>query len=156
LRADDVILAMLRHDLDSGQPGLTQAEMLASPWWRAVEGEWSKNAGGAPAHTTISRACNRMGQVTDQQSAAGVEPLVATDGGSPARWRLQPAGFEHAGQMLTLLRSAGVLGPAERAQARSNGVDVARLEHEALLLAEQQQLLAEAARQAVSAQFGGN
>lgn len=139
MRADDVIVALLKHDHDQGKPGLTQQEILSSPWWGHTEGEWSKSA-GVPSHTTISRACNRMATLE--------EPLVASDGLTPARWSLYPAGLERGEQMLTLLRSAGVLGQQGRAQAQAAGVDVAAMERQAMLEAEQAALIQELVREA--------
>lgn len=151
VRAEEVILAMLKHEADAGRPGLTQPEMLASTWWRHVEGPWSKNDGSTPAHTTISRACNRLATVTDQQAAAGACPLIMSDDGDPARWSLLAAGTERAEQTLTLLRSAGVLGPQERAKAAvaSGGTSVADLERQAMLLAEHERIIDETIREAM-------
>ncbi len=150
LRAEDVVLAMLAFESDAGRPGLTQQEMLTSPWWKQVDGEWAKNTDGVPAHTTIMRACNRMMTVTEAQEQAGAAPLIGNDGaGKGARWCLLAAGIERGEQMLTLLRSAGVLGQHEKAQARATaGMDVAALERQAMLEAEQAALISELVREA--------
>lgn len=150
VRAEEVVLAMLKHEADAGRPGLTQPEMLASTWWRHIEGAWSKNDGSTPAHTTIGRACNRLATVTEQQSAAGSAPLIASDGGDPARWSLLAAGIERGEQTLILLRSAGVLGPQERAKAAvaAGGFNVADVERQAMLLAEHERIIEETMREA--------
>lgn len=140
MRAEEVILAMLKVEADKQRPGLTPQEILASPWWAQIEGEWTKSA-GVPSHTTVSRACNRL--------AAGEDPLLANDGQTPARWSLLLAGHERAEQMLNLLRGAGVLGPQAKAQAKASGVDIAALERQAMLEAEQESLIKELMREAM-------
>jgi hypothetical protein len=148
MRAEDVVLALLKHETDQARPGLTQQEILASDWWGYVSGEWVKNADGRPSHTTVSRACNRLSTLTEQQTDAGLAPLVASDGGKPARWSLQAAGVERGEQMLILLRSAGALGTQGRAQVAASGVDVAAMERQAMLEAEQQALIQTLVREA--------
>lgn len=139
LRAEDVILAMLKHEANEGRPGLTRPDMEVSPWWKHVEGEWTRSS-GVPSHTTIGRACDRLSSLD--------APLIAHDGGSPARWSIELAGADRAEQMLTLLRSAGALGVQAQAQARSAGVDVGALERQAMLEAEQSALIQELVREA--------
>lgn len=148
MRAEDVVLAMLKHDSDQSRPGLTQPEILGSDWWGFVNGEWTKNGDGRPSHTTVSRACNRLATVTEQQATAGAAPLIASDGGKPARWSMLAAGVERGEQMLNLLRSAGALGVQGRAQAAVSGVDVAAMERQAMLEAEQAALIEQLVREA--------
>ncbi|WP_157410841.1 hypothetical protein [Actinoplanes rectilineatus] len=139
LRADEVVLGLLKNEDDNGRGGLTQQQMLASPWWAQIEGEWTKNA-GIPSHTTIGRACKNL---------SGLEsPLIGSDEGTPARWSLLPAGSARGEQALTLLRSAGVLGKQAQSQTRASGMDIAGLERQAMLEAEQAALIQELVREA--------
>lgn len=144
MRSDDVVLAMLKHQLDEGQASMAQAEMVASPWWKSIDGEWQKNA-GVPSFSTVSRACDRL-LVTE-------EPQVAKDDSEKqARWSLTPAGLEKAEQSLNVLRSAGLLGRKEQSQIQASGIDVAALERQAMIQAETMAAI-EAAQQA-AASFG--
>ncbi|WP_033338953.1 hypothetical protein [Catenuloplanes japonicus] len=155
MRAEDLILAMLKHESDQGRPGLTIAEIQESAWWVHIAGPWSKSDSGSPSHTTIGHACKRMSTVTDQQAAAGAAPLVGNDGGKPAvRWSLLAAGTERGEQMLNLIRSTGALGKEGRAQAAASGMDVGQMEREAMLRAEQEALIAELVREAAKAAGG--
>lgn len=148
LRADDVVVAMLKHHLDAGEPFLTQTDMLGSPWWRQVDGEWSKTEAGVPSASTISRAVTKG-------LSAGEHPLIVKDDSEKqARWSLLPAGIHRADQMLTILASAGVLGPQAQArvrgQAQTDGVDIAEMERRVMLEAEQESLMRELLREAAA------
>jgi len=147
MRADDVVLAMLKHQLDSGQASMVQADMVSSPWWKLIDGEWTKNA-GVPAASTISRACDRL-LATDPAQVA------KDDSEKQARWSLTVAGIEKAEQSLTILRSAGLLGRKEQTQVQASGVDVAALERQAMLEAETQRVIEESIRQANEAMGAG-
>jgi hypothetical protein len=146
MRADDVVLALLKHEHDQSRPGLTQQEILASDWWGYTTGEWTKNSNGRPSHTTVSRACNRLASV-----ASGETPLICGDATKPTRWSLQLAGHDRAEQMLTLLRSAGALGEQGRAQVAASGIDVGAMERQAMLAAEQQRRIEDVVREAAAA-----
>ncbi|MFI5938117.1 hypothetical protein [Actinoplanes sp. NPDC051494] len=143
MRADDVVIALLKHDVDQGGSGLTQPEMLASGWWKQTDGEWQKNKDAIPAASTVHRACNRM--------SADDTGLIAADESSPARWSLRPAGLERGEQSLMVLRAAGLLGSRARQQSQQTGVDVSALERQAMLEAEQAALMKELVREAAEA-----
>lgn len=139
VRAEDVVLALLKHDADIGGSGLTQSEMLASAWWGQTEGEWSKG-NGVPAHTTIGRACNKL--------AAADDPMIIGAAGSPTRWHLLPAGVARGEETLTRLRHAGVLGQEEQRKVRASGIDVGAMERRAQLEVEQEELIKQLMRDA--------
>jgi hypothetical protein len=143
MRADDVVLAMLKHQLDNGQVSMAQAEMLTSSWWKLIDGEWQKNANAAPAASTVHRACERL--------LATEEPQVSKDDSEKqARWSLTPAGLEKAEQPLTVLRAGGLLGRKEQNQVQASGIDVAALERQAMLEAETMAAIQAAQHAAVS------
>ena len=138
--AGDVVLALLRHATENNQPHMLEKDMLASPWWQQVEGEWSKGS-GIPSPSTVNRACERF--------AKGEEPLVVRDG--EKQWSLTPAGFARGEHPLSMVQAAGILGPRGKAQAQQAGVDVAALERQAELEAEQLQIIQDSIRDAHAA-----
>lgn len=147
MRADEVVLAMLKNSMENGRPYMAQADMLASLWWQQIEGEWSKNS-GVPHASTVSRACDRL--------AGGEQPAVIKDDADKkqAKWSLTPAGIERAEAALMVLRAAGVLGQQAKAQVQASGVDVAAIERQALMEAEQQALIQDLIREASAAMNG--
>ena len=155
MEAGDVVLAMLKHEHDHNRPGLTVPELTDSPWWSFATGRWTKT-GSNPDRTSITRACGKLSATTEEQVAAGVFPLIASDGGKPApRWSITAAGVERGEQMLNLLRSAGALGPQGSAQqAASSSESAAEIERKAMLAAEQAALIETLMREA-SASLGG-
>jgi hypothetical protein len=140
MRADEVVLAILKHQTEQGQPYMLEKDLLASPWWRQVHGEWSKGS-GVPAASTIGRACERL--------ATQPEPLVVRD--ADKQWSLTPTGVAHGDQALTTLRATGVLGSQAKAQAQAAGVDVGAMERRAELEAEQYRLINDLVREARAA-----
>jgi hypothetical protein len=128
MRSDDVILALLKNQLDGGQVSMTQVEMLASPWWKLIDGDWSKSSAGVPNASTVMRACE------ERLLAAG--QVAKDDSEKPARWSLTPDGLEKAEQSLNVLRNAGLLGRKEQSQVQASGIDVAALERQAMIEAE--------------------
>lgn len=132
MEAADVVLAMLRHELETGKTSLTQSEMLASPWWTNIDGKWGA---GRPNPGTVSRACTRLLGIDPQTKKQTTEPLIAEDAGK--QYSLLPAGIERSEQNLEVLKTAGLLGQPERNQVREASYDIADLEREVLLQAEQ-------------------
>lgn len=132
MAADDVVLALLKHGVENGKPYLTQSEMLSSSWWRQIDGPWQKNEDATPAASTVHRSCKRLAS-TGEQPGQTTAKIAEKEG---KQYRLLPAGIEPADQALTVLRSAGFLGQQGREQVRQSGYDVAALEREAMLRAE--------------------
>ncbi|PRY24026.1 hypothetical protein [Pseudosporangium ferrugineum] len=138
LPATDVVLAMLMHRVEEGQPSMVQADMVRSSWWKQVDGPWSKND-GVPAESTVMRACNSL---LENDPA-----LVARDDSEKqARWSILPAGFDRAQAALTVMRGAH-RRPAAPGQAAVGGVDVVAMEREAMLAAETRAWIEEQQRQ---------
>lgn len=145
LQAAEVVLAMLRHQTEVGQPHMAERDMLASDWWKLVQGDWSKSDSGTPSASTINRAC--------EKHASGDDPLLVRS--DDKRWSLTTAGVIRAEQPLTILRGTGVLGQQAKAQVQQAGVDVAALERQAMFEAEQVRIIEESIR-AAHADFNGN
>lgn len=127
MEAADVVLAMLRHELETGKTALAQSEMLQSPWWKNIDGKWGE---GQPNPGTVSRACTRLLGIDPQTKKQTTEPLISGDG---KQYSLLPAGIERSEQNLDVLRTAGLLGQPGRGQAREASYDLAALEREVLL-----------------------
>jgi hypothetical protein len=141
MRCDDIVLAMLKHQLDDGHASMAQAKMLASPWWKLIDGEWSNNTAGVPHASTAARACERLLSIDQPQ-------IAKDDSEKQAWWSLSPAGLEKAEQSLTVLRAAG---RTEQSRVNASGIDVVAMVHEAMLQTETQMRSKKNQRRAIEA-----